>query len=152
MFKEDRFKIAFLLLLPFLLVAIAYITGKSITIEPSLSSSEKAILNYHSNITKLPDAQILQFVRKQDPFQYVFIKIQRPSEKYAVSTVKETKRRKESFKLSLIIIGKKRSFAVLNGLTVKEGDRFDGYIVKAILPDKVILYSKDTKRTIYLEE
>ncbi len=42
-------------------------------------------------------------------------------------------------KLTAIVLDKKRTFAVINGKIVKEGEQIDGILVKKILPNGVII-------------
>ncbi len=149
---NDNIKVITVLLLPILTILIAYMLGRSINPDVSLSGAEKWIIDYHTEIEKIPSSPPYRLTEKlKDPFEYVYVKITAPerfSEYHRASmSTKETLP-----KLTLTIIGKRKSFAILNGETVTPGSLFRGYRVEQILRDRVVLSKNGIRRTIFLEE
>ncbi len=155
MIKDERIRLLILLLAPFAFILIAVLAGKVVKFKPELTTTEKDILGYTTEVVALPEKPSYALSIKHDPFEYVLIEIQKPLK--AVQTGTKTrsegkKRKQEVIKLSLTIIGRYKKLAVINGLTFKEGDTYKGYLIKEIKPDSVILSKNGTKRIIFLEE
>ncbi len=149
---SDNIKIIAVLLMPILTTVVAYMVGKRINPEPNLSNTERWIINYHTEIEKLPSSSAYRLAEKlKDPFEYVLVKIKSPTR--VSGNHRPSKNTKYgSLKLTLTIVGKRKSFAILNGKTVTEGSMFRGYRVVQILSDRVVLSKNGTSTTVFLEE
>ncbi len=149
---DEKQKVYGLLALPFFVIVLAFLAGKTIDITAPLEDSEKSVIDYHTEIQKLPPLHSFMIAeRLKDPFEYVYIRINRPAKKVKRVKPAVTKSQKP-IRLTLIIVGKKRSYAILDGVTVTEGGLFRDYRVEQILQDRVVLSKNRTKRTIFLEE
>lgn len=50
--------------------------------------------------------------------------------------------------LQLLLIGRSRKYAIIDGQLFQPGDTYNGYTLVAIKPDRVVLQSNDTLRTL----
>ena len=67
----------------------------------------------------------------------------------AVSPVKKVDQPvKEKLQLTAVLISEQRSVAVINGKSLQQGDKINGYKLIQILPDHVELRGKIGKRTL----
>ena len=152
MIKENRIKLILILVAPFGLIFLAIFISGYISIKPELTPLEQNILNYHSEAIELPQRKETRIVKSEDPFKYIYINQPVSTTQTKANKNLKPKASQEKIRLSLTIIGTEKRLAILDGYTVKEGDKFKGYFVKKIGSDRVILLKNGTKRIIFLEE
>jgi hypothetical protein len=149
---KENYRVMAFLIMPFFFILLAFLAGRTITPGVSMRGLEERAIKYHTEVEEIPSVKKYVLTRAiKDPFEYVFLKIARPSEGLKNRGLKKSKKEKV-IKLTLTIIGKKKRFAILNGKTVTEGSLFRGYMVEQILQNKVILSKNGIRRTIFLEE
>lgn len=149
----EETKTTAMLLAPALFFILAILIGSSIEFPVRLKGIEKRAINYHTGVEELPvKKKYARTTVRKDPFDYVFVRIVKPSKPLAKGAKTERAKKEEAIKLTLTIIGRQKSFAILNGKTLQEGSYYRGYRVEEILKDRVVLKRDGQVRTIFLEE
>lgn len=77
--------------------------------------------------------------------------LQDPTRPDGFGTGQQTQVPEKDFKLASIFIGADRRVAVINGVTRREGQTFEGVRVKRIHPDRVELVDQGRLRVLRLE-
>ncbi len=149
----ELLKTTVLLLLPPLLMVLSFLLSRSIVKERMVSEEERRLYKYISEVREVPEIpepptlEVPSFVK--DPFAIV---------KRVMAVVKERKegktvieKRPPEWDLKLVVVSRKKRLAVLNGITVKEGDTIDEYLVREIGENYVVLQKGDDKRKVFIK-
>jgi len=141
--RRELIKISSFVIIPLLLSIFGLFGLKTLLPNKTLSSIEQNIYEYNSSSVEMPKITIYEIPKTiKNPFKIV--------KKFPFKEKNLQKNKK--WILSLIIIGKKKKFAILNNTLLKEGDIFDEFLVKKIEFDYLILKKDGIIKKIELKK
>ena len=144
---NDRFIIG-ALLVPFVMFVVVLLMPVGVDKTPFLTNTYNQILTYYTDIPQVVEIKKEVPLIEKSPFN-----LKRYVPKISKKTFpsrKEEIKRKVSWNVKLVIMGKERKYAIINNLFVREGDIINGYLVKKIDLEYVILTKGKLREVVYL--
>lgn len=150
--KTEIVKVMVFILLPFILAIFALIGARALVFtKPVLSYEEENIYKYFSEsplipeVPEIPEFKVPEFIK--NPFRLVKPIIKEKKLRKPV----QIKRKVYTWDLKLTVIGRKKRFAILNNILVKEGDIIDGFNVKEIGLNYVVLTRDERTEKVFIK-
>jgi len=151
--KKKEYYIYALLALPYILVCLSLILYKSFAPVLTLSYSETSLIDYVSEVKDLSEllqapssvSELLSSQKVRNPFKLKTLST--TPQDYSIQTKEPIK-----LKVNLIIIGLRKKYTIINGHLLKEGDVIEGYRVKEIRRDRVIISRGNTDNILEMED
>lgn len=144
---NDRFIIG-ALLVPFVMIFAVLLMPIGVDKTPFLANTYNQILTYYTDIPQVVEIRKESTLIEKSPFNLKRY-VPQVSKKTFPSKKQEIKR-KISWNVKLVIVGKKRKYAIINNLFVREGDIINGYLIKKIDLEYVILTKGKLREVVYL--
>ena len=147
---DDRFIIG-LLILPFAMILLVLLLPIGAGEQPPFTGTYKQILRYYTDIPHLIEIKEKAISLVKNPFLLKGVVRTSPAQKPS-SHRKEKIEKRPSWNVSLVIMGRKGRYAIINNLFVKEGDMIKGYLVKKIGLEYVILTKDGQREVVYISK
>jgi hypothetical protein len=144
---NDRFIIG-ALLVPFVMIFVVLLIPMGVNKTSFLTNTYNQILTYYTDIPQVLEIKKETTLIEKNPF---ILKRYVPKiSKKTIPSKKQDIRRKVSWDVKLVIMGEKRKYAIINNLFVREGDIINGYLVKKIDLEYVILTKGNRREVVYI--
>jgi|GEM_PF-3342796 hypothetical protein len=150
--RAEVVKILILIVIPFVLISVIFIISRGLIIKKAIAEEERRIYGYLSEVSEVPDIPEIPSLNIptviKDPFSIIERVIRKIQKEKPPRKVIE---RRYTWDLKLIVMGRKKKFALLNNILVKEGDYIDEFLVKEIGYNYVVLKKGERIEKVFIK-
>ncbi len=152
MIRTEVVKIMILIALPFVLIGTVFIVSRALITKRAIAEEERRIYGYLSEVSEVPDIPEIPSLNIptviKDPFSIIERVIRKVQKEKPPRKVIE---RRYTWDLKLVVMGRKKRFALLNNMLVKEGDYIDEFLVKEIGYNYVVLKKGERIEKVFIK-